>query len=199
MIKKLKQSSCIAFTMLLMVSMLVACSSEKAEKEIKEETQQADVKGEAVEKEDIIQPTPEPTPEPTAEPTPEPTPEQIVYEGIDMESTLPGKEWMLTFEGIINEPKAVLFNDTTNKKTIIEYGQKVFYEAGDIFAIYIPDGDMWLSEYSGIRTNGLKSYNNYYNEFTFEKEYLDMPKTFKVVISNKNKPIELRYEFQPMD
>ena len=29
----------------------------------------------------------------------------VVYEGIDMDSTLPGVEWIETFSGIINEPK----------------------------------------------------------------------------------------------
>lgn len=47
------------------------------------------------------------------EPTPEPTPEPILYEEIDMESTLPGIEWIATFEGIIEEPKIVIFNDET--------------------------------------------------------------------------------------
>ncbi len=63
---------------------------------------------------------------------------QVVYEGIDMNSTLPGKEWMKTFDGIITEPKFVVFNDTTNKKVIVENGQKVEFEATDTLAIYCP-------------------------------------------------------------
>ncbi len=186
---------------LLMAAMLIGCSSSA---EPVKETKTAEtviVKEEATkvaEGEMIEETTSKPTSESTPKSTPKPTYEPIVYEGIDMESTLSGKEWMLTFEGIIDEPKAVLFNDTTNKKIIIENGQKVFYEAGDIFAIYIPNPHMWLSDFSGIRSNGLSSFNNYYNEFTFEKEYLDMVKIFKVVISGKDEPMELEYEFQPM-
>lgn len=48
----------------------------------------------------------------------EPTQEPVVYEGIDMESTLPGMEWIETFNGVIDEPKMVIFNDETNKKHI---------------------------------------------------------------------------------
>lgn len=63
---------------------------------------------------------------------------QVVYEGIDMNSTLPGKEWIQTFDGIITEPKFVVFNDATNKKVIVENGQKVEFEATDTLAIYCP-------------------------------------------------------------
>lgn len=67
-------------------------------------------------------------------------PETVVYEGIDMESTLPGKEWVETFVGIIEEPKYVVFNDETNKKVIVENGQEVVLAEGDILAVYIPKG-----------------------------------------------------------
>ena len=36
-----------------------------------------------------------------------------------MESTLPGVEWIKTFDGVIEEPKMVIFNDETNKKVIV--------------------------------------------------------------------------------
>lgn len=63
---------------------------------------------------------------------------QVVYEGIDMNSTLPGSEWLETFNGVIEEPKFVVFNDTTNKKVIVEEGQKVEFESTDTLAIYSP-------------------------------------------------------------
>ena len=61
-----------------------------------------------------------------------------VYEGIDMESTLPGAEWIATFNGIITEPKFVIFNDDTNKKVIVENGQEVEFDDTDVFAIFFP-------------------------------------------------------------
>ena len=74
-----------------------------------------------------------------AEPTPEPTPEPIVYEGIDYESTLPVEDWVETFVGIIDEPKAVIYNAETNKHIILEGGERVFLEEGDEFGIYNPE------------------------------------------------------------
>ncbi len=67
----------------------------------------------------------------------------VVYDGIDMESTLPGIEWIETFVGIIDEPKIVAFNDATNKKVIVEEGQTVEFEETDTMAVYIPDGVEW--------------------------------------------------------
>ena len=68
----------------------------------------------------------------------EETSEEVVYEGIDMESTLPGLEWIATFDGIITEPKFVIFNDETNKKVIVENGQEVEFCDTDVFAIFFP-------------------------------------------------------------
>lgn len=68
----------------------------------------------------------------------EETSERVVYEGIDMESTLPGLEWIATFDGIITEPKFVIFNDKTNKKVIVENGQEVEFCDTDVFAIFFP-------------------------------------------------------------
>lgn len=68
----------------------------------------------------------------------EETSERVVYEGIDMESTLPGLEWIATFDGIITEPKFVIFNDKTNKKVIVENGQEVEFCDTDVFAVFFP-------------------------------------------------------------
>ena len=63
------------------------------------------------------------------------------YEGIDMESTLPGREWVqTTFPGVIDTPKVVVYNDETNRKTIVEEGEVVVYNESDTFAMYLPDG-----------------------------------------------------------
>ena len=55
-----------------------------------------------------------------------------------MESTLPGLDWIQTFNGIIDEPKFVIFNDETNKKVIVENGQEVEFLDTDTFAIFRP-------------------------------------------------------------
>ena len=127
---------------LLMAITLTACSSGKTVEETKvsETVTTKEEVAEAEVAEVESEPTAEPTPEATAEPTAEPTPEPIVYEGIDMDSDLPCKEWVETFRGVIEEPKLILFNDETNKKVIIEENGKVEPEEGDKLALYIPDG-----------------------------------------------------------
>jgi len=76
--------------------------------------------------------------EPSVEVKEEATSEAVVYEGIDMESTLPWEEWISTFEGIIEEPKYIVVNDETNKKVIVESRQSVEIEEGDFWGIYCP-------------------------------------------------------------
>lgn len=83
--------------------------------------------------------TPEPTIEPTPESTPAPTP--------DTESTLTGIEWIKTFDGMIDEPKLVVFNDSTNKKVILEELEEVEFYDDDTLAVYIPKGRGEVTKY----------------------------------------------------
>lgn len=86
--------------------------------------------------------TPAPTEAPVEEATPAPTEEpSVVYEGIDMESTLPGQDWLETFIGVIEEPKVVVFNDKTNKKVIVEQeGEVTINPDEDAIALFFPEG-----------------------------------------------------------
>lgn len=65
---------------------------------------------------------------------------RAVYEGIDMESTLPGEEWIETFVGVIDEAKLVVYNDSNNRKLILENYEEVEFAMDDVFVVYIPDG-----------------------------------------------------------
>ena len=157
--KENRRSFIVTLTMaLFMATMLMACSSKAAPEEETKGTEATAIKEETVEVAEVKEeePTPEPTVDPTPEPTPKPTPEPIVYEGIDMNSTLPGAEWAKTFEGIINEPKFFIFNDSTNKKVIVEQGQEVEFEETDSVGIYIPEGEAKLGQ---IDKNGV--FSNY--------------------------------------
>lgn len=119
---------------MLMATLLTACSNQSAAAPAKEEA--TEVKEDTAEveqvKEEVAEPAPtaEPTPEPTSEPTPVPTP--------DTESTLPGIEWIQTFDGIVDTPKLVVFNDSTNKKIILEDFEEVEFFDDDTLAVYIP-------------------------------------------------------------
>lgn len=185
---------------LIMTSTFVGCSSTAAPVKETKETEAMVVKEETVEvaevKEVEAEPTPEPTPEPIPEATEEPTPEPIVYEGIDMESTLPGKEWVATFKGVIEEPKFVVFNDTTNKKIIVEDGQDVKFEEDDMFGIYIPSG-ISVTNDSGIRLVKATTYNTYYKEFIFDMEHFQSKKTFRVELDVNGETVKMSCNVEP--
>lgn len=126
---------------MLMATILTACGSSKeaAPTPETETTEVENVKEEVTETAESAEPeVVEEVVE--TEPTAEPTPEPVVYEGIDMESTLPGEQWVASFDGIIDEPKLVVFNDETNKKVILEEGQEVDFAPEDMMAIYVPKG-----------------------------------------------------------
>ena len=134
-IKRKNILSVLVVLIMLMATLLTACSNQSAAAPAKEEA--TEVKEDTAEVEQVKEVA---EPEPTAEPTPEPTsePEVSKYEGIDMESTLPGIEWLDTFDGIINEPKLVVFNDDTNKKVIVENGDTIEFSSTDTMATYVP-------------------------------------------------------------
>lgn len=129
----------LAVLVMLMATLLTACSSSKTDAApASEETSAAEADKEAEQvKEEAAEP------EPTAEPTPEPTPEAVGYEGIDMESTLPGLEWMATFDELdVKEPIIVVYNDDTNKKVIVSEGDEVeFSKTKDTLAFYTPNSE----------------------------------------------------------
>ena len=161
----------------LLALTLTACASkenvtegENAESVIAEEaaTQEAEAEGvaEAVEPEPSQEVETEATAEATTETVEEVTVEPVIYEGIDMESTLPAGEWTGTFLGIINEPKFVVTNSETNKKVIVEEGQKVVLEEGDVLGVYTNGGI--VLDYSGIPVIETENIGNIYKSFKFD-------------------------------
>ena len=123
--KRKNMLSVLAAAVMLMTALLTACGSgQEAVTSTQAEASKVETETAKAEETAPAAPTETKEAEPTAEPT-EPAPEPVVYEGIDMESTLPGVEWIKTFDGVIEEPKMVIFNDETNKKVIVENGQKV--------------------------------------------------------------------------
>ena len=175
----------LTFITVLSMCCLVACGGEKQDDMStanKEEAVIGDAANEPTTK-PVVETTPAPTaepssevteataePEPTAEPvaaTPEPTTKpSIVYEGIDMESTLPGQEWLETFVGVIDEPKVVVFNDTTGKKVIVEQeGEVVVNPDEDAIALFFPEGYTDGNLSKGIKYSETKG--GYQTEYYF--------------------------------
>ena len=132
--------SVLVVMIMLMATLLTACSSGQAtETPAKEETTKAEVTEETAEVEQAEEVA---TPEPTEEPTPEPEVEDSKYPGIDMESTLPGLEWLATLDEIVEEPLVVVYNDETNKKVIVNDGDEVeFSRSSDVLALYTPNNE----------------------------------------------------------
>lgn len=164
--------SVLAVCIMLMATLLTACSSGQATTTpASEETTKAEVTEETAEVEQAEEVA---TPEPTEEPTPEPEVEDSKYPGIDMESTLPGKEWVETFEGVIEEPLLVVFNDETNKKAIIEDGEKVKYEEGDTFGVFVPKTTM-LVDCICSRVDSVNDFDHVgcYNEIVLEDNLIE--------------------------
>lgn len=76
------------------------------------------------------------------EPAPESKAEDSKYPGIDMESTLPGLEWLASLDEIVEEPLIVVYNDETNKKVIVNEGDEVeFSRSSDVLALYSPNNE----------------------------------------------------------
>ncbi len=116
--------------LLFLTMTLVACGSE--------ETKDTDVKNPVEDSTEVE--VPDDTEE-TDTPVVDEDASKNPYKGIDMESTLPGREWIqTTFPGVIDTPKIVIYNDETNRKTIVEEGEVVVYNESDTFAMYLPDG-----------------------------------------------------------
>ena len=149
--------SVLVVLVMLMATLLTACGSQAAAPSTEAETTKVET-AKAEETEPVAPAEVEEVAE--AEPTPEP----VVYEGIDMESTLPGAEWMDTFDGIINEPKIVIFNDETNKKMIVENGQEVEFTDADTLSIYMPKGmELYVNpeHVDGVIFNSFTGVGNY--------------------------------------
>lgn len=166
--KRKKRNLIIVLTFTLFL--LMGCSSDpniETKEEIAEMTEQST---EAVETAEI-KATAEPSAQPTAEPTPTPTMEPVVYEGIDMESILPGREWIISFAGILDEPKLIVFNDETNKKIIIEEGQEVIVDKTDTLAAYTPSLDVYVDNVDYLPITKLYSDSNYYTEIKIDWTY----------------------------
>ncbi len=175
----IRRSSILAVLISLLMVTLTACGSEAtveeakdsqiviAEEAVVEETAAVEV----AESEHV--PAPETVPEPTVVETgEEATEEAPVYEGIDMESTLPGEEWIKTFDGIITVPKVVILNDETGRKQIVEDGDVITINPDtDYIAIYLPGGAQRANHSKAVRTVSSVS-----GEF-YELLYLDVEKT----------------------
>lgn len=93
--------------------------------------------------------------------TEEPAEEVYIPEGIDMESTLPGEEWVASFVGNVTEPVVVIYNDNSGRKEVVQANSEVIINPDeDIIAVYWPEKGMKSIPYaiSIIEVYGFDNY-----------------------------------------
>ncbi len=164
----------------------------------------------------IVEAPAEPTEEPssevvdaTAEPTPTEAPIKtkepagnpvVVYEGIDMESDLPGEEWVETFVGIIEEPKLVVFSDETGRKEIFEKDSIIkFNPETDIIGVFLPKGYTITNDVVGIMHIESGYSADYINCFKLEQEETrnEGPQLSAFYVEYEGEKIEIPFVFVP--
>jgi len=64
--------------------------------------------------------------------------ESGIPDGIDLNSTLDGEQWLDSFRGNVKQPVVVVFNDRTGKKEVVLDNTEVKMEIDDMLAIYHP-------------------------------------------------------------
>ena len=99
----------------------------------------------------------------------EPIEEPYIPEGIDMESTLPGEEWIESFIGKVTEPVVVIYNDNTGRKEVVQAGSKVTVNPDeDIFGVYLIGSNRGRAAYE-IDIKDLKM-TDYYHLMIMDSE-----------------------------
>ena len=137
----------------LMVSlMLIGCSSEATTETVKTEPE-AVVKEEAPKVEELETKVPEEVTveEPSAEEIVVEEPADALYipEGIEMDSTLPGEEWVASFVGNVAEPVVVIYNDNSGRKEVVQANSEVTINPDeDMIAVYFQDKSMGETTYA---------------------------------------------------
>ncbi len=87
--------------------------------------------------------------------------ELYIPEGINMESTLPGEEWVASFVGNVDEPVVVIFNDNTGRKEVVQNGSEVIINPDeDRIAAYWTEQNMYSEPYN-ISVKEAYSFDNY--------------------------------------
>ena len=87
--------------------------------------------------------------------------ELYIPEGIDMESTLPGEEWVASFVGKVTEPVVVIYNDITGRKEVVQAGSEVTVNLDeDRIAEYWAEKNCYSEPYK-ISVKETYSFDNY--------------------------------------
>lgn len=87
--------------------------------------------------------------------------ELYIPEGIDMESTLPGEEWVASFVGKVTEPVVLIYNDITGRKEVVQAGSEVTVNPDeDRIAEYCAEKNCYSEPYK-ISVKETYTFDNY--------------------------------------
>lgn len=122
----------------LLCVMLAGCGDKALDADVVETSEVEVVEQETEENTEQESTVEETTVEETS--TEEAVEEIYIPEGIDMDSTLPGREWLESFVGNVEEAVVVIFNDNTGRKEVIQANSEVTFNPDeDKFGIYLPE------------------------------------------------------------
>lgn len=146
-----KKQNLVLIVLLTLLFLLTACSSATSEDSNDENTalttSTIETTLEEIETTTIVENVPNNEMTTVTEDTTgsESTPENEVYipEGIDINSTLSGQEWLESFIGNVNEPVVVVFSDDTGRKEVVQANSEIEINPDeDTIAVYWPEEGM---------------------------------------------------------
>ncbi len=142
-------------TFAFMAITLTACSSSEATGETTATQETQEIVVESVE-EEVVEETTQTVVEEVKEETPQTETSEsqkiLTKEDIDVNSDLPGEEWIASIGTDIEEPFIAIWNDTDGTKKILEEGERHQVNDNDVIFLYIPifaepvwvdPGDIW--------------------------------------------------------
>lgn len=126
--------------------------------------------------------------------------ESGIPNGIDLNSTVDGEQWLDSFSGNVKQPVVVVFNDRTGKKEVILDNTEVKMEIDDMLAVYHPTSANKLVtkyiDYSHMKNGGtyriytLRTETENLFVRVYEKGKTGWETNFGIII-NENRPVLL--------
>lgn len=157
----------LAITTFMVALLLVGCSSEATAETVKTEPE-AVVNEDTPTVEEIKVPEEATIVKETV--VEEPAEELYIPEGIDMESTLPGEEWVASFVGNVAEPVVVVYNDDSGRKEVVQATKEITINPDeDTIAVYWPEEGMHTKYHAISITKSICFQNYEINIFDVER------------------------------
>lgn len=125
----------------------------------------------------------------------------------NLDSTLPGLEWIATLDNVISQPTAIIYNDKTNKKILVEDKDEFFLsDPDDVIAYYSPNADAYplsndwsfsrLFETSWVGSDELPDASNSMRKILcYQTQLVDEPTNHDAMVTGHLTPISFPITF----